>query len=773
MDVSCNGGNEFFGTLSTVSSKTVIHLDHCIYDLISLLTISNKNDLRIIGSGNGTVINCTSNNAGLLFNKVNNLLLESLTIQNCGAVFGDDSLQIASVKIEKGNNLTITNVTIENGTGTGLSLVNIKGVVTVENCIFRHNLYYVDRTYRVVNDFTQRGGGMRIQVGLIQAGLEDSIYFIQKCKFLFNFASSGGGLFVVVQPFAMQNTITVKNSDFINNICQNGGGGIQIGYTAARQRSVNKVINNSITFQNCVFRGNEAGFGGGTAIFSSETVFNNIFQLNNCLWSKNNAAKHGMAVDIAITPWETYVKKTIFPSPTFKNCTFTEHTHSNFFRSPGRSTFAVKRFKVNFKERILFEGNSGTALEATSAVLEFVGSKAMFIGNRGIDGGSVKLKGYSVIFAYARSQFVFWQNKAVKSGGAIYVDPFGMQTSCFIQTKSKIKKEISFIFKNNTAGLENSRHGGDSIYASSLLPCLERCSQLKNFQYNVSVSKALECIGDFEFDEISPRRQLTSGAHHFSRIDITNEQDKLCKLFIVNSTIYSNQNYSLKDVDYHIDMKEKFVVVPGKATNIPLKLVDELCGEVFFRVSVEVLMSDQGSIFIDSTHSILTNNYITLYGNPHDFGTLQFSAVGVSFVTLVVKLDDCLPGYVHEHLTKSCVCSSANLLHYDGIEKCSESNFTAYVQHGYWLGYLTINETRQDRLASAICPKGFCITSGEHPLTNVSLDDLSPYICNEKRKGVICGSCKNITLHIIALLHSHANPINGATWDGCSTFCLS
>ena len=378
VDVSCIGGKEFFDTLSAVSSKTVIHLDHCMYDLISLLTISGINDIRIIGSGNGTVINCTSGNAGLLFTDVKTLLLESLTIKNCGAVFGDDSLQIASVKIVRGKNVIITNVTIENGTGTGLSLLNIDGVVTVENCTFRHNLYYVDRTQHVVNathnDFTQRGGGMQIQIGLIQSGLSHSTYLIQRCKFMFNFASSGGGLFVVVQPFATQNNITVKNSDFINNICQNGGGGLQIGFTAARQRSVNKVLNNSITFQNCVFRGNEAGFGGGTAIFSSwnsESFFNNSIQLNDCSWSKNNAAKHGMAVDIAITPWETYAKQSVFPRPTFRNCNFTEHTHSNFFHSPRRSTFAVTGFKVNFKDKILFEGNSGTALEALSAVLEF------------------------------------------------------------------------------------------------------------------------------------------------------------------------------------------------------------------------------------------------------------------------------------------------------------------------------------------------------------------------------------------------------------------
>ncbi len=167
LNIPCSRGRL---SLDNVTSKTEIHLDHCTFDLRLLQHISDMNNLRIFGSGDGTVINCTSGNAGLLFTRITNLLLESLIIQNCGVeVHGNDGLQLASVQIVEGETVTITNVTIENGTGTGLSLVNIDGVVTVENCIFRHNLYYVDRMYRAGNtnnkDFSRRGGGMQILLG--------------------------------------------------------------------------------------------------------------------------------------------------------------------------------------------------------------------------------------------------------------------------------------------------------------------------------------------------------------------------------------------------------------------------------------------------------------------------------------------------------------------------------------------------------------------------------------------------------------------------------
>ena len=743
LNVPCNTESLSF---RNVTNKTDIHLDHCTFNLRYPLHISNINDLRIIGSGNGTVINCTSDNAGLLFKSVNNLLLESLIIQNCG-VFSDDRLQIASVRIVGGENvyITVMNVTIENGTGTGLSLINVSGVVTVKNCTFRRNIYYVDRMYQVVNathnDFTQRGGGMQIQIGVEHR----SVYLIQRCKFLFNFASSGGGLFVVVQLHASNHSITVENSDFIKNKCQNGGGGVQFGYTALRSSS-KQVNSNSIMFQNCVFRGNEARYGGGTAIFSSlgTPLFSeNKIQMNNSSWSNNTASKLGMAVDIAIAPWETFSRNGLFPKPLFSHCNFTEHTHYTFLSSP-RSIFTLTGFRIDFKDTILFERNTGTAIEANLAELNFTENSYVKFGeNRGVNGGAVSLKGLSVIFIYDHSTLVFQDNSALKKGGAIYVDSSGRHSEsvCFIQRRRKKQFHASFVFDNNTAGFENFRHRGDSIYASSLLPCLGKCSQLHD---NVSVSRALACIGKFKFDLVSPRRQITSAAHHFSRSDTLNEQDPMCNLFMVNDIIYSNKNYVTRNIDYHIN--ESLYVTPGNTTKIPLKLVDELCGEVSFRVSVEVLKSDQGSIFIDSTHSIITDNYITIHGDPNDFGTLQFSAVGVRCVTLSVKLNDCPPGYIHNNSTKNCVCSLATLLHYDGIERCSETNFTAYTKHGYWLGYLKNpnKETRQDRLASAICPKGFCTTnsSSEYPLPSVALDDLSSYICNETRRGIICGSCK-------------------------------
>ncbi len=739
LDLSCNMSLD---ALHTVSNKTVVTLSNCTFVLTSPLNISGVQGLHIVG--NDSVINCTGDNAGIMFTMVTDVLMEKLAIQNCGMFLSKDKLQIASVKIVDSSEVTIKNVTIENGKGTGLSLVNVGGNVTVENCIFNRNVYYVHQLYPIVNakknDFVQRGGGMQI----LANNLSCSTYQILRCYFTSNFASSGGGLFIVMKHAAKWISITIKNCYFVENQCENGGGGVQLGAVTEFLKSY-QIRNNSIVFEECVFQGNEAGHGGGTAIFSSlgskDFSYNKI-EFNSCSWLRNIASGLGMAVDVAIAPWESFTKNLHdFPKPRFKFCNFTEHSHASLLSS-SISVFTVTGFEIYFNRSILFKDNNGTAIEATSSVLNFKATNVRFINNQGINGGAMRLKGPSVILVRDNSKFLFQGNGAVERGGAIYVDSSDRYSaSCFFENR-RLEKNFKaiFNFSNNTGGFNKVQNinTGDSIYASSILSCLDKCPH-----HNTSVAEALNCIGNFKFDKKNLHHELASAPNHFSRIDISNDLDQLCKLFIVNSTMYWNQNFRerLQNVNRH---KNKLLgqlgpVIPGREVKIPLKLVDELCEELSFHVSVEVLESNNGSIFI--SHSIITNNYITLYGNPQDYGIVQFSAAGIHDVTLSVQLTECPPGYIHNTDTKNCDCSVAKNLRYPGIERCDGQ---AYMKHGYWLGYLENRTATEKNLASAICPKGFCNSSkaSEHALPSVAMDDLSSYVCNENRSGIICGICK-------------------------------
>ena len=155
VNVPCNLSNVSLEMLHTVSNKTIVSLNNCTYILTSPINISSVQGLHIIG--NSSVISCIGDNTGLMFTTVTELLLENFTVLSCGLLLSEDNLKIASVKIENSMGVTIKNLSIENGKGSGLSLVNVEGNVTVGDCNFTNNTYLVDQTYpnidAIKNDF--------------------------------------------------------------------------------------------------------------------------------------------------------------------------------------------------------------------------------------------------------------------------------------------------------------------------------------------------------------------------------------------------------------------------------------------------------------------------------------------------------------------------------------------------------------------------------------------------------------------------------------------
>ena len=316
-------------------------------------------------------------------------------------------------------------------------------------------------------------------------------------------------------------------------------------------------------------------------------------------------------------------------------------------------------------------------------------------------------------------------------------------------------KNVTLRFENNFAAVdsmrphsqlneENIRHHGDSIFATSVVPCFEKCIQ--SLQTDVSsITDTLKCIGQFSFDELdTKRRQISTSPHHFAATETSFEYDNMCLVYvnITNNSIKRNPNYQPKRYN---PFKGPLHLIPGKSTKIPLRLIDDLCGVVFFVVKVRVVSSEMKSIIIHAAHSVLTDNSLTLYGKENDTGCIQLTTIGVRAISVTIKviIDQCPPGYILHDKFKECRCSSTNKMNYRGIERCNESKFRAYVKHGYWVGY--VKNRSESSLASALCPKGFCSNNTASPtehLLPANSEDVSLYICNANRTGRICGSCK-------------------------------
>ena len=775
--------------------KTVVFADcgNGVFNLTKPFNNSMLSDLHITGE-KASVIEC-SDNVGTSFRNISNLTLENLVIRNCYDPKFDGGIRIVDCI-----DVTLKNITVEKSWGTGLILENNMGQVIIDNCIFQNNglgsrkyqsryalRYYTSSRYNQYDDLHifGGGGGMQVLIGSSAGGsVNNSSTIINSCMFLNNNARSGGGLFVVIQSRAQGNNVIIQNSNFTGNSCPDGGGGgLEIIY--ASENKTDTVINNILIVYDCKITNNVAVYGGGTAL--SSTLGSYAFSLNRveftrCSWS-NNLAELGMAVDIAIAPWETFTRAGLFPSPVFTDCTFSNHKQPTNVRRP-KCALSVTGFRLEFRGNISFRENSVTALEATSAELKFtVNSNVEFIKNQGVNGGAIKLSGLSVMLIQDNSIFIFEENTA-DVGGALYVESYKHSLipseSCFIQYKplgdeQRSPQNVFFMFINNTAGptdelghYTDAIYRGDSVYATTIAPCLGKC--LKSSRSYLNVSDALTCIGNFSFVKPS-KRHVSTAAHHFKHFETGYEDDPMCQIFLkfIDDKLYihKNTNYSEKKTN---PINGYVLFIPGKVTELPLKLIDELCGEIFFHVSVQVLRSEHGTILVDPAYTVITNNRIVLHGQPGDSGTIQLSTVDVRNIAIPVNvtLDECPPGYVlHGDVCKCSATSPKD--HYHGIWRCDERQFRAYIGQGYWLGnfanssYLRnaicpkgfcTNVTHWlwngiDRASSerVLCPKGFCNFTANQPferlLPSNSAVDLSIYICHPNRNSTICGTCKS------------------------------
>ena len=437
--------------LENIKNETQVVLADCgkkNYIVSSNFSISSIDKLRIHGrQSNLSRIHCT-NNTAIIFTDVTNLHLENLHIQNCGW----NETQNGGLKITNCTNVTLNGVTIENSWRTGLIMINVRGNVLMEYSNFLNNgRHQSNLTQQLLNstynDFHERGGGMQVMIGDGQA---NGCFTMRKCYFSNNFASHGGGLFLVIHEAATQNSITIEKTVFQNNHCPygGGGGGVQIGYVQEDENSdtIMTITNNSVFFKECDFSQNTARYGGGTAVFSTfgSLVFSqNVLTFSSCNW-RNNSAILGLAMDISVAPWQTLSSQRHLPSPVFINCIFHGNANTSTEKSPfilntPRGILVVTKFRLEFRHQTDFCQNLGSAIEATSATLDFQpNSNVHFIENKGLQGAAMNLKASTEVFIRENSYFLFKNNTATYSGGAIYVEfsdkhSFFISKSCFFR----------------------------------------------------------------------------------------------------------------------------------------------------------------------------------------------------------------------------------------------------------------------------------------------------------------------------------------------------
>lgn len=806
---NCNVRNSTFNSdiAKMIANNTLILFMKRTLPINECITIKNKKNIAFRSIIVSTVIQCEPIELatghpgyGLSFLDVSNISIVNVALLNCGSLQRSTSLNTtvsdppqifrSALYIVNCTNIEILTVEISQSIGTAMAMFDCNGLVVIDNCIFvnntvptaegdvysggnaiyimfsycspmwygrcdpssnihnSHSQYKITDCTFVGNSVTRlipengkrsknwknsfRGigkGGGGISIFLKGNAFNNSIE-LTRINATSNHAGKfcyGGGFYLQFQDTAKCNNITLTNSFFIQNTAYHlGGGGADIGFYFPFDKC--RPTKNHILINDTIFHSNSGGHGGGLIFFSSsggEYDAENTINFEGCQWIGNEAGYGAAAVFGPIDFSNSIIN--ILPSPKFLNCLFIDnkikpHTDNSSYdddnddfkeRSSGPGIIYIKIFTVIFQQDLQFINNIGSPLYVLNGCVRVVKNGVIsFSDNIANYGGGLALIGLSAIHVGDNVTFSFKNNRVINKGGAIYVYSVDKVASryfglCFVQFIYENfdfdPNNVTFVFEGNRA--ESKR--GMSVYVTSLLSCALLCDV--NSIADLTPEEIFNCIGNSTF---------------------------------VNGTFLDNV---ATDATRFIPKQLPDYIIPGKPFLLPADMQDEVGHNLSTSLLRTVLLKRTGQLQITETHT--SNFIVNLTGQPNDEGILHVDTEtfhNVSF-TVNVCLSQCPPGFILENNICKCAVLS-NDLYYSGIFACDNKNFRAFINIGYWVGYIPSDDAVPANLVTGTCPLGYCAEFHDRMYVtlpaNPSSEELDSLICQEQnRTGILCGKC--------------------------------
>ena len=384
-------------------NSTVIYITPGIYTLEygNETQLRDKSQVAIIGNVSNSpgeqqkvVIKCNIF-TGLSFLWSDDIILQSLTLHGCGGVQVSTSRNLSSQSFQLlmfqvavymlyCKNVQIVDVMIESSNGTGLTMYNTVGNVTISGCVFKENGVGI----------LYGGGGLQIEWSYCDPENEwdcpeeeasrvddnnDSFYNIINCIFTSNVAQGGsllscyyklsnqgrdsymfgrgGGVSVIFKGQASNNKIIMYYNLLQDNQADHGGG-LYIGY-------YDNAYNNSIVISQTIVTNNSnptifdlslnADRGGGGVKIKHASMYStvikqlvNVIEMTSCNISNNTGIiGGGLAIETGST-FNLHLSDIVFVSNIAYQgsaCYFTNENHFNQNFETIKITKCI--FKVN------------------------------------------------------------------------------------------------------------------------------------------------------------------------------------------------------------------------------------------------------------------------------------------------------------------------------------------------------------------------------------------------------------------------------------------
>ena len=528
------------GTFDTALNKltsnyTAICLRPGTYNLTngSHTQLLYKSNVAIIGSSEDTVVIQCSPLTGLYFFRSTNITLQFLTLLECGGVRVSTSRQemVGFLKFQVSvymlycEDVLIDNVAIESSNGTGLTLYNTVGTVTIRYCAFKYNgvsldksgtgggglqieftdctpgddsdcedgvsyssnaLYNITTNVFIGNTAKYRynvstldddaislgkGGGVSI---IFKGYSSNNVIYLQHTNITNNTAHQGGGIYLALHNQAQNNIININNLNILNNtymadtmhVAMEGGGAILIKLCGAF------VVGNSVAVSKSTIDHNKAPIGGGIFMLVYSDEFTGV---NNLTISDSNfhcnSAQYGAAMYLY-----SYTNNSQVLDVLLLNLHLTKNVGAKLLSSSQfyTNTFCtgiicIEIFTTMFSGTMMLSNNeaSSIGLHRNASLVLLKSTKCFFNNNKGEKGGAIALYNCSYVVLHDDVTLVFDSNTA-NVGGAIYSSE--CFSVCFIQYYQPDvdyeKWDVSLSFSNNSAHMY-----GNAMHISNTFNC--------------------------------------------------------------------------------------------------------------------------------------------------------------------------------------------------------------------------------------------------------------------------------------------------------------
>ena len=663
-------------------------------------------NVTFIGDHNKTVISC-ANQAGLTFTNSEEVHLENLIFDHCGALHNSTSINIttinssfhfySSIFLFHLTNFSMNHVAIKNSNGLGIVLFDVAGVVSINQCLFDNN-----RVEYPKSESYGGGGGMYVEFTYCPLDVYNencswynstsrhSVYNISYSNFTNNNASRirnskvdsrinsyarfrgfgrGGGLQVIFKGDSFGSSVTVYNCTFINNTAV-WGGGLEASFQ-------DESMNNSLIVVKCTFQQNTCPMNGGGGANIGYTFYKPPFPCHNrvaisdSIFNSNDARFGGglafyssdsdsgelnNAIELNRCTWEanrahfgsaialSIHSWTTYLSGNLPTPTFTD---AKFIEN----TIIDKHSSDENDVYTVYKNGTG-AFFATRYTLEFHQSLE-FTKNNGsamyLTSCVMKIAPYTIVNFTSNSGF---------NGGAIALIAFSVIV---------LEDNSMLLFQNNVAvgcgGAIYSYSIDKHDYISSRSCFLQNSHPISSGDSydNVSIRFIGNYVGQATADKLEPCGHSINAVTlmpclYYCKQNVKDILEVEEVFTCVGNITFDNEIKPRRRYEvttsgarfiYDSNMTN-FSAIPGMETFLPVNMVDDLNQTVKAQYHLSIVNKESSQIKADKAYTYLSENRTELYGKPQDSANLLLSKIGLRGIAISfsIYMETCPPGYI-------------------------------------------------------------------------------------------------------------------------------